>query len=132
MKKIIFTGLFLLTTFSYSQFNQYVPQLPINTMKNVGISRQKIYDQRYTWIQSRISGLIDAINDNVNEDNFPSLNNEETRKWLKAELNKYVNSYDLRSSDFADNYQFQNIVNNLNKIEINIAKRYDYLVEHEE
>lgn len=107
------------------KFSPYVPQLPINEMVNSGISRQKIYDQRYAWIQSRISSLINAIYDNVTEDNFPSLNIEASREYLKRDLNNYVNSYNVRSSDFADNYKFQNIVNNLNIIERNIAKKYE-------
>lgn len=107
------------------KFSPYVPQLPINAMVNAGIYRQRVYDQRSAWIQSRISGLINAINDNVTADNFPSLNIEGERKYLKKDLSNYVNSYNVRSSDFADNYQFQNIVNNLNIIERNIAKKYE-------
>jgi hypothetical protein len=113
------------------KFSPYVPQLPVNEMSNVGISRQRIYDQRNAWIQSRISGLINSIYDNVNEDNLPSFEIEGTREWLKKDLIKYVNSYDVRSSDFADNYQFQNIINNLNKIERDIARRYALLLENE-
>lgn len=114
------------------RFSPYVEQLPITAMGNAGISRQRIYDQRFAWIQSRISGLINAIQDNVTEDNFPSLNIDPTREYLKRDLIKYVSSYNVRSSDYADNYQFQNIVNNLKKIELDIARRYNWLVENEE
>lgn len=107
------------------KFSPYVPQLPISEMVNAGISRQRSYDQRYAWIQSRISSLINAIYDNVTEDNFPSLNIEASREYLKRDLHNYVNSYNVRSSDFADNYKFQNIVNNLNIIERNIATKYE-------
>jgi hypothetical protein len=131
MKKIIIAGLFLFTTFSYSQFRPYVPQNPVNAMRSVGMYKQRIYDERKDWIQSRINGLINAIDENVNEDNFPSLRIAETRDWLKAELIKYSNSYNLRSSDYADNYQFQNIVENFNRIQGNISKSYKYLVDHE-
>jgi hypothetical protein len=110
------------------KFSPYVPQLPIDAMVNAGISRQRIYDQRYAWIQSRIDGLINFIYENVNENNLPSIKIENAREWLKEDLIKYVNSYNVKSSDFADNYQFQNIVNNLNIIERNIASKYETLL----
>ncbi len=131
MKKNISLLLILFSTFGYCQFRPYVPQNPVNAMRSVGMYKQRIYDERKDWIQSRINGLINAIDENVNEDNFPSLRIIETRDWLKKELIKYSNSYNLRSSDFADNYQFQNIVDNFNRIQGNITKSYQYLVDHE-
>lgn len=113
-------------------FNPYVPQLAVSGMVNAGISRQRLYDERKAWIQSRVDGLISAVEESVDEDSFPSVDISKAKIWLKAELIKYVESYNLRSSDFADNYQFQNIVNNFNNIERTISKRYTYMVDHEE
>jgi hypothetical protein len=116
--------------FGYCQFRPYVPQNPVNTMVSRGMHKQRIFNERRDWIQSRISGLINAVDDNVNEDNFPDLRIPETRDWLKEELIKYSDSYNLRSSDYADNYQFQNIQDRFNRIETIISKRYSYLVDH--
>ena len=89
MKKNISLLLILFSTFGYCQFRPYVPQNPVNAMRSVGMYKQRIYDERKDWIQSRINGLINAIDENVNEDNFPSLRIIETRDWLKKELIKY-------------------------------------------
>lgn len=131
MKKIftIFT-FFLAISFSYSQFNQYVPQNPVNAMRDVGIYKQRVYDSRKEWIQSRIYELIGIINNLITKEKFPTEDVSYHQNFLRDKVVNYNKS--IGNIDFADDYQFKNIQNNYDDFEDYFYKYYNWLVSKAE
>lgn len=127
MKRFI-TSIFLLFSIgSYSQFNRYVPQLPTNAMVNVGIYKQRIYDQRKDWIQDRVNNLVGIIKYLITENNFPNEDINYHRNILVGKISNYTKK--IGYTDFSDDYEFQNIQENFNNIENYYYKYYNQLNE---
>lgn len=116
MKKNTSLFLFLFfSTFGYCQFRPYVPQNPVNAMRSVGMYKQKLYDERKDWIQSRINGLIKLSVILVNEDDYPNIDIEYSRDVLQSKVISYVKT--IGYIDLADDYQFNLIQQRFNSIE---------------
>ena len=122
MKITIFISIILTTTIGYSQFNEYVPQVPINAMHNVGVYKQRLYQDRSNWIQETINSLAKTNAKLFNEDKLPAdFNTYYHKKKLNDIMVDYVNN--IKGYDFADDYYFNSIVENFRKIE---KFYYDY------
>lgn len=109
------------------KFNEYISQNPVNAMVAVGMIKQAKYDARKDWIQNRIDILVELKNNLFNEQTLPSNVNASSTKeaiWKKAV--NYVNS--ISSYDFADDYQFNSIQTNFNKIERSFYESYNEIV----
>jgi hypothetical protein len=109
------------------KFNEYISQNPVDAMVAVGMIKQATYDARKDWIQQRIDALSDLSKTLFNEQSLPiNINAISTREstWQKVVI--YVNS--IRSSDFADNYQFSSIQTNFNKLEKYFYDTYNEIV----
>lgn len=129
MKKIILSGLLIFTTYSYSQFNSYVPQNPVRAMQDVGIYKQRLYDERSNWIQQKIYKLKDLNDSLFNEDKLPAdfgTLNHKTK--LNNVMIDYVNG--IKGYDFSDNYIFSSIQENFRKIEQYYYDYYNQVVEN--
>jgi C-terminal processing protease CtpA/Prc len=126
MKKIILFGLFFLTSSGYSQYNKYVPQNPINSMRNVGIDKQKKYDVRKDWIQKRVNNLVGIIDNLITMESFPNENISHHRNFLVEKITEYNTS--IGYADFADDYQFSLIQKNYNNLEDYYYKYFNYLI----
>lgn len=120
--RIILLTLFLITTLGYPQFNSYVPQIPVRAMRDVGMYKQRLYDERSKWIQQEIYRLNDLNNSLFDEDKLPA--DFGTLKH-KTKLNKMMAEYvdGIKAYDFADDYYFNSVQNNFKKIE---KYYYDY------
>ncbi len=128
MKKNISLLLVLFSTFGYCQFRPYVPQNPVNAMRSVGMYKQQKYDNRKEWIQDRIYQLNDLIIDLFNDKNLPSdIAIQPTRNIYVGKIKKYTNS--IAGIDFADDYQFTNIVNGYKSIENDIYSGFNSIIE---
>jgi hypothetical protein len=122
MKTTIYISIILLSSVGYSQFNSYVPQVPINTMYNVGVYKQRLYQDRSNWIQEQINRLAQTNNKLFNVDKLPDdFNTYYHKKKLNDIMVDYVNN--IKGYDFADDYYFNSIVDNFRKIE---KYYYDY------
>ena len=55
--RILFLVIFSISSSVYSQFNSYVPQNPVRAMRDVGIYKQRLYEERSNWIQQKIYSL---------------------------------------------------------------------------
>jgi hypothetical protein len=122
MKITIFISIILTTAIGYSQFNQYVPQVPVNEMYNVGIYKQRLYQDRSNWIQETIYSLAQTNTKLFNEEKLPAdFNTYYHKKKLHDIMVDYVNN--IKGYDFADDYYFNSIVENFRKIE---KFYYDY------
>lgn len=127
MKRFIISIFLLFSIGSYSQFNQYVPQLPTNAMVNVGIYKQRIYDQRKDWIQGRVNNLIGIIKSLITENNFPNEDINYHRNIMVGKISNYTKT--IGYTDFSDDYEFQIIQENFNNIENYYYKYYNQLNE---
>lgn len=126
MKKNAFLCLFLfLSMFGYCQFRPYVPQNPINEMKEVGMYKQRLYNERKDWIQNRITFLINISITLVNEDDFPNIDIDYHRNILQSKVKDYIKT--IGYVDFADDYQFSLIQKKLNSIQSYYFKYCDSL-----
>jgi len=114
---------------SIPKFNNYVSQNPVETMRTVAIYKQQKYDKRTDWIQQRIYQLTDLINKLFNKQNMPSFAIESTRNIYIRQLNNFINS--ISGVDFADDYQFQNVVNGFYSVENEIYSGYNSCMEVE-
>jgi hypothetical protein len=117
--------------FTQSQFNPYVPQMPINEMAQVGMYKQQLYDSRRDFIQKNVTVIA------TNIDAFsigPHLNTELVLKELEDKpgtyrsngiverlekkhrtiLKNYLSS--IGSIDFTNDYSFKNIMDRLKLI----------------
>jgi hypothetical protein len=101
--RIILLTLFLIMTLGYSQFNSYVPQIPVRAMRDVGMYKQRLYDERSKWIQQEIYRLNDLNNSLFDEEKLPA--DFGTLKH-KTKLNKMMAEYvdGIKAYDFADDY----------------------------
>jgi hypothetical protein len=126
MKKNILFGLLFVTACGYSQFNEYVPQNPVNAMRDVGVYKQRLYDTRKDWIQNRVTGVVRIINRLITTEDFPNENINFHRAFLIEKITNYNNT--IGYVDFADNYQFSIIQENYNNIENYCFKYYDQLM----
>lgn len=127
--KILLQLFFLSTTAGYSQFNPYVSQIPVNAMRDVGIYKQRLYNERSNWIQQQIYRLTDLNNSLFNEDKLPADFGTLNHKIkLRNVMVKYVNG--IRAYDYSENYIFSSIQDNLNKIEKYYYDYYNQVVEN--
>ncbi len=108
-------------------FNKYVPQNPVDAMGEVGMTLQKKYDLRKDWIQRRIDELSDLLNTLYNDKSLPSFYDAKViREKLWKNVRDYVNK--ISSYDFADDYYFNSIQSNFNKIEDHFYDYFDSLI----
>lgn len=100
-------------------FNGYVSQNPVEAMAAVGIYKQKLYDSRKGWIKNRILGLQNLSITLFNSNNITctSCDWNTIRNNLWDKVSAYYKSYGLSAADFADNNQFNSIVNKFNELE---------------
>jgi xanthosine utilization system XapX-like protein len=120
--RILSLAILLITTVGYSQFNSYVPQNPVRAMRDVGMYKQRLYDERLNWIQQKIYSLNDLNSSLFNEDKLPA---DFGTLYHKTKLNKVMTDYtdSIKAYDFAENYIFSSIQDNFRKIE---KYYYDY------
>ena len=113
-----------------TRFNQYVPQLPIDAMVEVGMYKQQLYDNRSNWIQGEIYRLnkliLKLFNENTMPPNFDAV---DYRKKLWDKFVEYINS--IRGYDFADNYQFNSIKNSINSYENWFIENYNNIIKNQ-
>jgi hypothetical protein len=122
MKKTIYIIAILFSSIGYSQYNPYVPQVPVNAMYNVGVYKQRLYQDRSNWIQETINSLAQTNAKLFNEEKLPAdFNTYYHKKKLNEIMVDYVNN--IKGYDFADDYYFNSIVENFRKIE---KYYYDY------
>lgn len=109
------------------KFNGYVSQNPVNAMAAVGMRLQAKYDARKDWIQQRIDGLAELKNSLYNEQTLPSsINAKATNEAYWQKVKDYINS--IRGYDFADDYQFNSIQSNFNRIEKYLYDSYNEII----
>lgn len=120
MKKNISLLLILFSTIGYCQFRPYVPQNPVNAMRSVGMYKQRIYDERKDWIQSRITFLINISVTLINEEDYPNINIDYHRDILQSKVKEYIKT--IGYVDFADDYQFGLIQQKFNSIQNDFFK----------
>lgn len=126
--RILLQLLFLVTTAGYSQYNPYVSQIPVNAMRDVGIYKQRIYNERSNWIQQQIYILNDLNNSLFNEDKLPADFGTLNHKIkLRNVLTDYING--IKAYDFAEDYLFNSIQDNFNKIEKYYYDYYNQVVD---
>lgn len=91
-------------------------------MRDVGMYKQRLYDERSKCIQQEIYRLNDLNNSLFDEDKLPA--DFGTLKH-KTKLNKMMTEYvdRIKAYDFADDYYFNSVQNNFKKIE---KYYYDY------
>jgi hypothetical protein len=127
--RILLLTIFSITTSIYSQFNSYVPQNPVGAMRDVGMYKQRLYDERSNWIQQKIYRLNDLSSSLFNEDKLPpdfDTLNHKTK--LHSVMTKYVDA--IRSYDYSENYIFSSIQDNFRKIEKYYYDYYNEVVEN--
>jgi hypothetical protein len=139
IKHYLTTVIFFITFegFSQIQFNPYVPQLPRNEMANIGIYMQQLYDYRKDFIQKNVTVIVtnietftlgDHLNSNLILKATPDENGVYRSNGLVEKLNnkhrKILNDYlaSIGYSDFANDYVFKNIMDNLRKINDQVIK----------
>jgi hypothetical protein len=110
-------------------YRPYISNISSYEMANVGMYKQQLYDERKAWIQTRITGILTQIAELVTKDNLPGYNLEKVKETFSKDLIEYVNSYAVRSADFADNYVFKQIVSELRKIEEVVYIAYNAYVD---
>jgi hypothetical protein len=130
MKKIILFGLFFLTNYGYSQFNKYVPQNPVNSMRDVGLYNQRKYDVRKDWIQKKVTNLVGIIDHLITIESFPNENISYHRNFLVQKIIAYNKT--IGNADFADDYQFSIIQKNYNNIENYYFEYFNYLISQKD
>lgn len=126
--KLFLITLLFITTFGYSQFNEYVPQNPVRAMRDVGMYKQRLYNERLNWIQQEIYRLNDLNYSLFDKNKLPSdFNTVYHGHKLHNELTKYLDA--IKAYDFADDYVFDSIQLNLKKIEKYYYEYYNNEVE---
>jgi hypothetical protein len=129
---IILISVFIVqnTNAQTTRFNQYVPQLPVDAMVEVGMYKQQLYDNRSNWIQGEINRLgrviVKLFNENTMPPNFDAVG---YRKQLWDKFVEYINS--IRGYDFADNYQFNSIKNSINSYENWFIENYNNIIKNQ-
>jgi hypothetical protein len=112
------------------QYRDYISQQPaIDAMVAVGMMKQRKYDLRKGWIQDRINNLSEILIVLFNKETLPSgadVNKIKSAYWQTT--TDYVNK--LSAVDFADDYQFNSIQSNFNKIEKYYYESYSYLIQN--
>lgn len=127
--RILLLTLFSITTSVYSQFNPYVRQIPIEAMRDVGIYKQRLYDERANWIQQKIYKLNNLNESLLNEDKLPAdFNTSYHKTKLNNVMVQYVNG--IRAYDYSENYIFNSIQDNFRKIEKYYYDYYNQVVEN--
>jgi hypothetical protein len=127
--RILLLSLFSITTSVYSQFNPYVRQIPIEAMRDVGIYKQRLYDERANWIQQKIYKLNNLNESLLNEDKLPAdFNTSYHKTKLNNVMVEYVNG--IRAYDYSENYIFNSIQDNFRKIEKYYYDYYNQVVEN--
>ena len=126
MKKYLSFCLLIVTTTIYSQFNDYVPQNPVNEMRDVGVSKQRIYDSRKDWIQNRVTNLVRIIDRLITKEDFPNENINFHKAFLVEKIKSYNST--IGYIDFADNYQYSIIQKDYKNIENYCFRYYDELM----
>lgn len=127
--RILLLSLFSITTSLYSQFNPYVRQIPIEAMRDVGIYKQRLYDERANWIQQKIYKLNNLNESLLNEDKLPAdFNTSYHKTKLNNVMVEYVNG--IRAYDYSENYIFNSIQDNFRKIEKYYYDYYNQVVEN--
>ncbi len=111
------------------KFNGYVSQNPVNAMAAVGMRMQAKYDARKDWIQQRIDGLAELKNSLFNDQTLPSsINAKSTNEAHWRKVKDYVSS--ISGYDFADDYQFNSIQSNFNRIEKYLYESYNEIIRN--
>lgn len=85
-------------------------------MRDVGIYKQRLYDERSNWIQQKIYNLNNLSSSLFDEDKLPA---DFGTLMHKTKLNKMMAEYvdGIKAYDFADDYYFNSVQNNFKKIE---------------
>lgn len=126
--KILVVIFFFISKFSFSQFSPYVPQIPIEAMREVGMYKQQLYEERSYWIQQKIYKLTDLNNYLFNESKLPSDFGTLNHKIkLRNIIVEYMNG--IQAYDYSENYIFNSIQQNFRKIEKYYYEYYNYVVE---
>lgn len=116
---------------SQSQFNPYVPQMPINEMAQIGMYKQQLYNSRRDFIQKNVTIIatnIDAfalgnhLNLKLVLKDVPDENDIYRSNGLVEKLNKkhqkilkdYLTS--IGYLDYSNDYIFKNIIDSLKNI----------------
>lgn len=129
MKKEFLFFLLFFSTLGYTQYNNYVPQIPINAMRDVSSYKQKLYQERSNWIQATINNLNDLNNSLLNEDELPSdFGTSKHKLILNNYLAEYVNS--IKGYDFSDDYIFNSIQKNFKNIQKYYVDYFNYVSEN--
>ena len=127
--RILFLAIFSISTSVYSQFNSYVPQNPVRAMRDVGIYKQRLYEERSNWIQQKIYSLNNLNDSLLNEDKLPAdFNTSYHKTKLNNVMVEYVNG--IRAYDYSENYIFNSIQDNFRKIEKYYYDYYNQEVEN--
>jgi hypothetical protein len=113
---------FLISNLANAQFNPYVPQLPVSQMREVGIYKQNLHNQRVIWVQDEINRLVKVNEYLFNQNKLPAdFNVLKHKTHLHKILVDYVNN--IKNYDYSDNYYFNSVVENFELIE---KYYYDY------
>lgn len=88
-------------------FRPYVSQIPVNDYRAIGVYKQKLYDERLNWIQTRCSKLVELHNE---LDNYDS----KLRAEWSIPLGNWIISNENKNSDLADNNVFTQFSTYLN------------------
>lgn len=127
--RILLLTIFSITTSVYSQFNPYVAQNPVRAMREVGMYKQRLYDERSNWIQQKIYNLNNLNDSLLNEDKLPAdFNTSYHKKKINNVMVEYVNG--IRAYDYSENYIFNSIQDNFRKIEKYYYDYYNQVVEN--
>ena len=97
-------------------------------MREVGMYKQQLYEERSYWIQQKIYKLTDLNNYLFDESKLPSDFGTLNHKIkLRNIIVEYMNG--IQAYDYSENYIFNSIQQNFRKIEKYYYEYYNYVVE---
>ena len=92
---------------SARSFNPYISQIPVDAYREVGMYKQKLFNEREGWIQNRVSELIEL---NKELDDYDS----KLRAEWSIPLANWITKNEAKNLDLLDNYVFNQISTYLN------------------
>ena len=123
-----FIAFTFLPFFTYSQYNPYIRQQPIQEMRDVGMYKQRLYNERSEWTKNQIQDLYNSINSLYDVQKLPSdFQVSYHRSIMYNEMKKFINQ--LNGIDLANNYSFNSIENSIETMNKYIYDYYNYEVK---
>jgi hypothetical protein len=105
------------------RFNEYISTIPTEAMVNVGLYKQKLFNERVNWIQKRVYDIQDLAYTLIYQ-----FSTSEYDKYNKDRSDFIDKNLKGKNIDWSDNYMFNQIVSYFNSQERNIYETYSKLI----